>query len=69
VLRDYGTSRVCANALHGVTPCTLFFSPIPARDLESNMLDACKESAVKHVVLNRAGAGDYAKSFPGWTAR
>src|SRR5260370_24846797 len=31
------------------------------------MVDACKESGVKHVVLNSAlGAGDYAKSFPGW---
>jgi NmrA-like family len=31
------------------------------------MLDACKESGVKHVVLNSAlGAGDYGKSFPSW---
>src|SRR5260370_14257065 len=31
------------------------------------MVDACKESGVKHVVLNSAlGAGDYAKSFPSW---
>jgi uncharacterized protein YbjT (DUF2867 family) len=36
-------------------------------ELESNMLEACKESGVKHVVLNSAiGAGDYAKSFPSW---
>jgi uncharacterized protein YbjT (DUF2867 family) len=36
-------------------------------ELESNMLDACKESGVKHVVLNSAmGAGDYPKSFPSW---
>ena len=43
-------------------------SPIPQLvELESHMLDVCKESGVKHVVLNSAlGAGDYGKSFPGW---
>jgi len=31
------------------------------------MLNACKESGVKHVVLNSAmGAGDCGKSFPSW---
>jgi uncharacterized protein YbjT (DUF2867 family) len=35
--------------------------------LESNVLDACKEAGVKHVVLNSAmGAGDFGKSFPSW---
>jgi uncharacterized protein YbjT (DUF2867 family) len=36
-------------------------------ELESNMIDACREAGVKHVVLNSAlGAGDFAKSFPSW---
>jgi uncharacterized protein YbjT (DUF2867 family) len=36
-------------------------------ELESNMLDACREAGVKHVVLNSAmGAGEYGKSFPSW---
>jgi hypothetical protein len=40
-------------------------SPIPQLvELESNVLDVCKESGVKHVVLNSAlGAGDYPKSL------
>jgi uncharacterized protein YbjT (DUF2867 family) len=36
-------------------------------ELESNMVQACKESGVKYVVLNSAlGAGVYGKSFPSW---
>jgi uncharacterized protein YbjT (DUF2867 family) len=43
-------------------------SPIPQLvELESNMIDACKESGVNHVVLNSAlGAGDCGRSFPSW---
>ncbi len=43
-------------------------SPIPQLvELEGNMIDACKEAGVRHVVLNSAlGAGDYPKSFPSW---
>ena len=68
VLADYSDKQSLRNALHGVTSVYVVCSPIPQLvELESNMLDACKESAVKHVVLNSAlGAGDYTKSFPGW---
>jgi uncharacterized protein YbjT (DUF2867 family) len=39
-------------------------------ELESNMIDACREAGVKHVVLSSAlGAGDFAKSFPSWHRR
>jgi uncharacterized protein YbjT (DUF2867 family) len=68
VLADYSDKQSLRNALHGVTSVYLVCSPIPQlAELESNMVDACKESGVKHVVLNSAlGAGDYAKSFPAW---
>jgi uncharacterized protein YbjT (DUF2867 family) len=68
VLADYSDKQSLRKALVGVTSAYVVCSPIPQLvELESNMLDACKESGVKHVVLNSAlGAGDYAKSFPGW---
>ncbi len=68
VLADYADKRSLRNALEGVTSVYVVCSPIPQLvELESNMLDACKESGVKHVVLNSAmGAGDCGKSFPSW---
>ena len=68
VLADYSDKQSLRKALDGVTSVFVVCSPIPQLvELESNMLDACKESGVKHVVLNSAlGAGDYGKSFPGW---
>jgi len=68
VLADYSGQQSLRNALNGVTSVYVVCSPIPQlAELGSNMLDACKEAGVKHVVLNSAlGAGDYAKSFPGW---
>ena len=68
VLADYSDEQSLRNALNGVTSVYVVCSPIPQLvELESHMLDACKEAGVKHVVLNSAlGAGDYAKSFPGW---
>lgn len=68
VLADYADKPSLRNALHGVTSVYVVCSPIPQLvELESNMLDACKESGVKNVVLNSAlGAGDYGKSFPSW---
>jgi uncharacterized protein YbjT (DUF2867 family) len=55
-------------ALEGVEAMFLVCSPIPQlAELESNAIEACKESGVRHVVLNSAmGAGDCAKSFPSW---
>jgi uncharacterized protein YbjT (DUF2867 family) len=68
VLADYSDKQSLRNALDGVTSVYVVCSPIPELvELESNVLDVCKESGVKHVVLNSAlGAGDYPKSFPGW---
>jgi len=68
VLADYADKQSLRKALNGVTSVYLVCSPIPQLvELESNMVDACKESGVKHVVLNSAlGAGDYGKSFPSW---
>src|SRR6202790_3649683 len=71
VLADYADKPSLRKALNGVATVYVVFSPIPQLvELESNMLDACKESGVKHVVLNSAlGAGDYGKSFPGWNSK
>jgi uncharacterized protein YbjT (DUF2867 family) len=68
VLGDYADKQSLRNALEGVTSVYVVCSPIPQLvELESNMVEACKESGVKHVVLNSAlGAGDYGKSFPSW---
>ncbi len=68
VLADYSDKQSLRKALDGLTSAYVVCSPIPQLvDLESSMLDACKETGVKHVVLNSAlGAGDYGKSFPSW---
>src|SRR5271165_1557985 len=68
VLADYSDKQSLRNALDGVSSVYVVCSPIPQLvELESNVVDACKESGVKHVVLNSAlGAGDYGKSFPSW---
>jgi uncharacterized protein YbjT (DUF2867 family) len=68
VLADYSDKQSLRNALDGMSSVYVVCSPIPQLvELESNMLDVCKESGVKHVVLNSAmGAGDYGKSFPSW---
>ena len=68
VLADYADKQSLRKALDGVSAVYVVCSPIPQLvELESNMVDACQEAEVKHVVLNSAlGAGDYPKSFPGW---
>jgi uncharacterized protein YbjT (DUF2867 family) len=68
VLADYSDKQSLRNALRGVSSVYVVCSPIPPLvELESNMVDACKESGVSQVVLNSAlGAGDYGKSFPAW---
>jgi uncharacterized protein YbjT (DUF2867 family) len=68
VLADYADKPSLRTALAAVTSIYIVCSPIPQLpELESNMVDACKEAGVKHVVLNSAlGAGDYSKSFPSW---
>lgn len=68
VIADFSDKASLANALKGVDAVYLVCSPIPQLvELESNVIDACKQSGVSHVVLNSAlGAGDYPKSFPSW---
>ena len=68
VIADYSDKLSLRVAVQGVDAAYVVCSPIPQLvEFESNMLDACKESGVKHIVLNSAlGAGDYTKSFPSW---
>ena len=68
MLADYADKQSLLKILNGVDSVYVVCSPIPQLvELESTMLDACKEAGVKHVVLNSAmGAGDLEKSFPSW---
>ena len=68
VLADFADAKSLKQALQGVDTVFLVCSPIPQLvELEGNMIDGCKETGVRHIVLNSAlGAGDYPKSFPGW---
>jgi Predicted nucleoside-diphosphate-sugar epimerases len=68
VIGDFDSKDSLRNALSGVDVVFLVCSPIPALvELESNVIDASRESGVRHIVLNSAlGAEDYPKSFPGW---
>jgi uncharacterized protein YbjT (DUF2867 family) len=68
VIADFAKKETLPPALRGVETIYLVCSPIPDLvQLESNVIDACVASGVKHVVLNSAlGAGDYPKSFPSW---
>jgi uncharacterized protein YbjT (DUF2867 family) len=68
VIADFSSTESMKGALVGVDSVYLVCSPIPALvELESKVIDACRESSVKHVVLNSAlGAADYPKSFPAW---
>ncbi len=68
VVGDFSSKESMKSALQGVDSVFIVCSPIPALvELEGNVIDACRESQIKHVVLNSAlGAGDYPKSFPSW---
>ena len=68
VIADFADKASLTDALKGVDAIYLVCSPIPQLvELESNVIDTCKQSGVGHVVLNSAlGAGDYPKSFPSW---
>jgi uncharacterized protein YbjT (DUF2867 family) len=68
VLADFSDKRSLRKALDGITAVFLVCAPIPQLvDLESNVLDVCKETGVHHIVLNSAlAAGDFPKSFPSW---
>jgi uncharacterized protein YbjT (DUF2867 family) len=68
VIADFSSKDSMKDALVGVDAVYLVCSPIPALvELKSNAIDACRDSGVKHLVLNSAlGAADYPKSFPAW---
>jgi uncharacterized protein YbjT (DUF2867 family) len=71
VIADFSSKDSLQTALEGVATVFLVCSPIPElTELESNVIDACRDSHVAHIVLNSAlGAGDYPKSFPSWHRR
>jgi uncharacterized protein YbjT (DUF2867 family) len=68
VLADFADKESLQSALKGIETVYLVCSPIPQLvELESNVIEGCKEAGVRNIVLNSAmGAGDYGKSFPSW---
>jgi uncharacterized protein YbjT (DUF2867 family) len=68
VTADFADKGSLKQALKGVDTAYLVCSPIPALvQLESNFIDAARESGVRHIVQNSAlAAGEYPKSFPSW---
>jgi uncharacterized protein YbjT (DUF2867 family) len=68
VIADFSDKASLRRALEGVDTVYLVCSPVRELvELEGNMIDACSEAGVKHIVLNSAlGAGDFPKSFPIW---
>ena len=68
VIADFADKASLQKALQGITAVYLVCSPIPQLvELESNVIEACKQAGVGHVVSNSAlGAADYPKSFPSW---
>jgi uncharacterized protein YbjT (DUF2867 family) len=68
VIADFADKSSLSRVLEGVDTVYLVCSPVRELvQLESNVIDACREAGVKHMVLNSAlGAGDFPKSFPSW---
>ena len=68
VIADFADRASLNRVLEGVDRVYLVCSPIPQLvELESNMVDACRDHGVRHLVLNSAlGADSYDKSFPKW---
>ena len=68
VVADFASKENLKPVLAGIDSVYLVCSPIPGLvELEGNMIDACRQSAVKYLVLQSAlGAADYPKSFPAW---
>jgi uncharacterized protein YbjT (DUF2867 family) len=65
---DFADTSSLRQALRGIEAVYLVCGPVPRLpELEGNMMDACMEAGVRHVVLNSAlGAGEFSKSFPAW---
>ena len=68
VIADFADKPSLVRGLGGVDTVYLVCSPVRELvQLEGNMVEACREAGVRHVVLNSAlGAEDYSKSFPSW---
>ena len=68
VIADFADRDSLDRALNGVERVYLVCSPIPQLvELETNVVDACRDHGIKHLVQNSAlGAGVYHKSFPRW---
>ena len=68
VIADFAAPASLQDALRGIDNVFLVCGPVPQLvQLESNMIEACKQAGVRHIVLNSAfGAGDLPKSFPSW---
>ena len=68
VIADFAAPASLQSALRGIETVFLVCGPVPQLvQLEGNMIDACKQAGVRHIVLNSAfGAGDFPKSFPSW---
>jgi uncharacterized protein YbjT (DUF2867 family) len=68
VVADFADKGSMRKALEGVDTVYLVCSPIPQLvELETSAIEACRDSGVKHIVLNSAlGAGKFHKSFPSW---
>jgi uncharacterized protein YbjT (DUF2867 family) len=68
VIADFADEESLRKALAGIEAVYLVCSPIPQLvELESNVIEACEDIGVRHVVLNSAlGAGRFDKSFPSW---
>jgi uncharacterized protein YbjT (DUF2867 family) len=68
VFADFADLATLQKALRGIKTMFLVCSPIPQLvELESNAIDAARQTGVRHIVLNSAlGAADYPKSFPSW---
>jgi len=71
VIADFGKKDSLPPALRNVTSVYIVCSPIPQLiELEWNMIDACVNAGVSHIVLSSAmGAREYRKSFPSWHRR
>jgi len=67
-IADFADRASLDRVLEGVDRVYLVCGPIPQLvELESNMVDACREHGIKHLVLSSAlGADNYNKSFPAW---
>ena len=67
-IADFADRAALDRALEGVDAVFLICSPIPQLvDLELNVVAACRDHGIKHLVLHSAlGAGVLDSSFPKW---